>query len=111
MSVDAHWPYIITVTRKKYIYIYFSLLLAAGFGYGLMHSIMLCGSILASSEGPGVLYENSCQNIPLVFNLGMYVFVRCVHTYDLDGCEKTYIYMHPSIYTFHYECVICMYVF
>lgn len=44
---------------------------ASGVGYGLMHTTMLFGSVLASFESdPGVLYEKSCGNVPLVLVLG-----------------------------------------
>jgi hypothetical protein len=40
--------------------------LAAGIGFGTMHSMMLYGSVLASSDGSGVLFEDSCETVPLV---------------------------------------------
>lgn len=41
--------------------------LAAGVGFSLMHSLMLYGSVWASSSGTGVLFVDSCPNIPLLF--------------------------------------------
>jgi gamma-secretase subunit APH-1 len=40
--------------------------LAAGVGFGLMHSLLLYGSVLASSGGSGVYFDDSCPTIPLV---------------------------------------------
>jgi len=44
--------------------------LAAGVGYGFMHAILLCGTLLASEarDDAGVLYQDSCKNIPSVLN-------------------------------------------
>lgn len=42
--------------------------LAAGIGFGGMHAILLYGSLLAAqiSNGVGVLYQESCPNVPSV---------------------------------------------
>lgn len=44
--------------------------LAAGVGYGFMHAILLCGTLLASEarDDAGVLYQDSCKDIPSVLN-------------------------------------------
>lgn len=47
--------------------------LAAGTGYGFMHAVMLCGTLLASEAGDdvGTLYQDSCSDIPSVINTAM----------------------------------------
>lgn len=40
--------------------------LAAGVGFGLMHSLLLYGSVLAASGGSGVYFDDSCPTIPLI---------------------------------------------
>ena len=40
--------------------------LAAGVGFGTMHAIIMFGSVLAASEGPATLYEDSCVGVPML---------------------------------------------
>ena len=40
--------------------------IAAGVGFGTMHSMMMYGSVLASSDGSAVLFEDSCETVPAV---------------------------------------------
>ena len=40
--------------------------LAAGLGFGTMQGVIMYGSVLAASTGPGVLFVDSCPHIPLV---------------------------------------------
>ena len=44
--------------------------LAGGIGYGLMHGVLLCGTLLASEGGDdvGTLYQDSCPDVPSVLN-------------------------------------------
>lgn len=40
--------------------------LAAGVGFGLMHSLLFYGSVLASGQGSGVYFDDSCPTVPLI---------------------------------------------
>jgi gamma-secretase subunit APH-1 len=40
--------------------------LAAGVGFGLMHSLLFYGSLLASSGDSGVYFDDSCPTTPLI---------------------------------------------
>lgn len=40
--------------------------LSAGLGFGTMQGIIMYGSVLSASTGPGVLFVDSCPHIPLV---------------------------------------------
>ncbi len=66
--------------------------LAAGTGYGLMHCIMLFGSVLASgSSDPGVLYMPSCRGTPLLLVLA---FLALAFTLlDLVFMALTFLYL------------------
>lgn len=45
--------------------------LAAGIGFGTMHSLMMAGSLIAASGGEGTLFEDSCPHIPLVLTVSL----------------------------------------
>jgi hypothetical protein len=45
--------------------------LAAGIGFGTMHSLMLAGSLIAASGGEGTLFEDSCPHIPVVMTVAL----------------------------------------
>ena len=45
--------------------------LAAGTGFGTMHSLMMAGSLIAASGGEGTLFEDSCPNIPVVMTVSL----------------------------------------
>jgi hypothetical protein len=45
--------------------------IAAGLGYGLMHSLVVCGSILASTDGKGDYFSDSCPYIPLALTVSL----------------------------------------
>lgn len=45
--------------------------LAAGIGFGLMHSLLFYGSVLASSDGVGVYFDDSCPTTPLILVLAI----------------------------------------
>jgi cytochrome bd-type quinol oxidase subunit 2 len=40
--------------------------LAAGLGFGTMQGVIMYGSVLAASTGPGVLFVDACPHMPLV---------------------------------------------
>jgi len=40
--------------------------LAAGIGFGTMHSLMLYGALLAASNGNGDIFVDSCPSVPLI---------------------------------------------
>lgn len=40
--------------------------LSAGLGFGTMQGVIMYGSVLSASTGPGVLFVDSCPHIPLV---------------------------------------------
>ena len=40
--------------------------LAAGIGFGTMHSLMLYGALLAASNGNGDIFVESCPSVPLI---------------------------------------------
>jgi anterior pharynx defective protein 1 len=40
--------------------------LAGGVGFGLMHSLLLYGSVLASGGGPATYFDDSCPTTPLI---------------------------------------------
>ena len=44
--------------------------LAAGIGFGFMHALLLCGTLIASEAGDdiGVLYQDSCPDVPSILN-------------------------------------------
>ena len=51
---------------------------AAGFGFGFFHALIMCGGAIAASGGEATRYEESCPNVPLVlvsayFALGFFV--------------------------------------
>jgi hypothetical protein len=57
--------------------------IAAGLGFGVMHALMLYGSVLAASTGPGTLFAESCAS--------MSVFV-------LSACLAfLFIFLHVSL--------------
>lgn len=45
--------------------------LAAGIGFGTMHSLMMAGSLIAASGGNGTLFEDSCPHIPVVLTVSL----------------------------------------
>ena len=45
--------------------------LAAGIGFGTMHSLMMAGSLIAASGGEGALFEDSCPQIPVVLTVSL----------------------------------------
>eukprot|EP00640_Fibrocapsa_japonica_P007892 CAMPEP_0113944096 /NCGR_PEP_ID=MMETSP1339-20121228/30636_1 /TAXON_ID=94617 /ORGANISM="Fibrocapsa japonica" /LENGTH=156 /DNA_ID=CAMNT_0000949167 /DNA_START=195 /DNA_END=662 /DNA_ORIENTATION=+ /assembly_acc=CAM_ASM_000762 len=40
--------------------------IAAGVGFGTMHSVVLFGGALAASTGPGAMYLDTCPHYPLI---------------------------------------------
>lgn len=46
--------------------------LASGVGFALMHSLMMYGSVVASSTGSrGAAFTNSCEHVPLIFSAAL----------------------------------------
>lgn len=45
--------------------------LAAGLGIGFMHALVVCGSTLASGDGTGQYFSDSCPYIPLVLEISI----------------------------------------
>ena len=53
---DSRWA----LTERLVVFV------AAGVGFGTMHAIIMFGSVLAASEGPATLYEDSCVGVPML---------------------------------------------
>lgn len=66
--------------------------LAAGTGYGLMHAVMIFGSVLASGNSdPGVLFAPSCTRTPLVVVLALLALAFTMM--DLSFMALTFLYL------------------
>jgi hypothetical protein len=67
--------------------------LAAGVGFGAMHSLMMYGSVLSASSGDGVLFEESCPTFPLIvvsaFNSLAFFILDVIFTYLAFIAERT----------------------
>jgi anterior pharynx defective protein 1 len=45
--------------------------ISAGLGFGIMHSLVFCGTVIASSNSSGQYFSESCPTIPLVLQLSV----------------------------------------
>lgn len=80
---------------------------AGGVGFSLMHSLMMYGSVLASSTGSrGAAFSDSCESIPLVFSAAMSTLALTVLDVALmviafDGYRKKSAVLVGGVFLLH----------
>ena len=45
--------------------------ISAGLGFGIMHALVFCGTVIASSNSSGQYFSQSCPTVPLVLQLSI----------------------------------------